>query len=178
MGVDYAGTRDVGQEGMNRERIGLMEKLAEAQHAIWSHWMRYQLARGGAVEPVGPDNCWVMNPVKYERWQGRACTSYADLSEEEKESDRKVVEEHLGWLLEILGTVEEMVSCTMALDPPSRECWSYWECSDEEQELCALIRRAKRESGIVDVRDMAIAEKEAERESRRRARSGRTNTRS
>lgn len=71
----------------------LIERLAEYAHNAWCGWMRYQFQRGvglyqknkesGAVEQVG----WQMNKPSFERWQRQMNTAYADLPEEEKQSD-------------------------------------------------------------------------------------------
>lgn len=60
------------------------ELLAEYAHEAWSGWMKYlfekcELGAGGSV--VMPD--WAVK-----RWARQANTKYADLSPEEKESDR------------------------------------------------------------------------------------------
>lgn len=63
---------------------GLLEKVAELEHEQWAHWTRYML-----------DN---LTPENIERWRGQVDTSYAELSEKEKDSDR----EWAGKVLEII----------------------------------------------------------------------------
>ncbi len=53
----------------------LIEKLADLEHQQWAHWTRYML-----------DN---LSPENIERWRRQCDTPYGDLSEIEKESDRK-----------------------------------------------------------------------------------------
>jgi hypothetical protein len=62
----------------------LIEKLADVQHAIWSHWMNYMFTCG----TVRTDGAWVMTADKAVRWTMQAGTPYAKLTEREKESDR------------------------------------------------------------------------------------------
>jgi hypothetical protein len=63
----------------------LREALAEYAHEAWSGWMKYMFSKtmresitGGEIIPA-----WAV-----ERWQRQLSTPYADLPEEEKESDR------------------------------------------------------------------------------------------
>jgi len=63
----------------------LREKLADAQHMIWSHWMLYLFS----VCPVNDDGSWTIPADKAERWLRQMKTDYADLTELEKNSDRR-----------------------------------------------------------------------------------------
>lgn len=67
----------------------LREKLAAHAHEAWSGWMRYMLDNGGVMCPSAFDtHLWVMYPEKHARWTRQMRTPYAELPEEEKESDR------------------------------------------------------------------------------------------
>lgn len=78
----------------------LIERLAEAMHSIWASWMMWMFEQGGYIcEDQNKVRWWTMRPDDYERWYRQADTPYAELSEEEKESDRKVAHEHLDWLI-------------------------------------------------------------------------------
>ncbi|KKL95787.1 hypothetical protein LCGC14_1851070 [marine sediment metagenome] len=63
----------------------LREQLADQEHERWSRWMRYLFTlclpgrNGDLIIPV--------QSVKH--WQGQIDTPYAELSEKEKDSDRK-----------------------------------------------------------------------------------------
>jgi len=59
----------------------MKEKIAEQAHELWSHWMRHYFTL--------PDPS-----AHYERWKRLMNTPYIELTEEEKESDRKVGEAH------------------------------------------------------------------------------------
>lgn len=52
-----------------------IERLADQEHRQWAHWTTYML-----------DN---MTPENVARWQRQAATDYENLSDAEKESDRK-----------------------------------------------------------------------------------------
>lgn len=62
----------------------LREQLADVQHGIWAHWMRYQFSvclpngLGGALIPSD----------KADRWRRQMDTAYPDLTDKERESDR------------------------------------------------------------------------------------------
>ncbi|MCL4296170.1 MAG: hypothetical protein KJ077_10600 [Anaerolineae bacterium] len=72
----------------------LREKLAALQHEIWSHWMRWQFSVGTFNE----DGSWTMPAEKAQRWQRQMNTSYSELSETEKESDREQADKVLAVL--------------------------------------------------------------------------------
>ena len=77
---------------MNEERqIKNLEYHAERQHQIWAHWMEYQFS----LCQEQADGSLVIPAEKVERWKRQLTTSYAELSEDERESDREVVREHL-----------------------------------------------------------------------------------
>jgi len=63
----------------------IFEQLAALEHERWSGWMKYMLAN--------------MTTYNLMRWIGQMNTLYSDLSEYDKESDRKEVRR----TLEILG---------------------------------------------------------------------------
>ena len=69
---------------MMNDQNNLREELADAQHEIWSHWMRYMFSCG----EFNSDGEWVMPEEKYDRWARQMNTHYFELSEKERESDR------------------------------------------------------------------------------------------
>lgn len=60
------------------------EQLAAYAHEAWSGWMRYLFEK--SRETV--DGSVVIPPWAVARWTRQAATPYADLPENEKESDR------------------------------------------------------------------------------------------
>jgi len=62
----------------------LIELLADIQHLIWSHWMRYLFS----VCEKQPDGTYMIPVGLVERWQRQMQMQYDELSEEEKSSDR------------------------------------------------------------------------------------------
>lgn len=69
------------------EHYELLEKLADAEHTSWAHWMKYLFSKC----TVDPSGNYVIPKELVDRWQRQLNTSYADLSEREKESDRDEV---------------------------------------------------------------------------------------
>lgn len=66
-------------------RADQREPLADISHDIWSHWMRWMFTVGTFNE----DGTWTMPAEKVERWKRQMNTPYAELSEQERESDRE-----------------------------------------------------------------------------------------
>ena len=69
----------------------LTEQLATAEHERWAHWQRYVHAK--AVRQ--PDGTLVLPADLVERWERQIATAYAELTEQEKESDREQVRKYL-----------------------------------------------------------------------------------
>lgn len=71
------------------ERQGhpLLEPLADAEHDSWSRWMRWVYR----VSRTNQDGSVTIPAEFARRWVRQMDTSYADLSEQEKESDRDEV---------------------------------------------------------------------------------------
>jgi len=89
---------------MNRSK--LIEMMADEVHQVWCNWMKYMFSQGyprGTTHPMGS---WVMPPEKFDRWYSQMITPYAQLTEKEKESDRKIAERYLD-LLAIMTDEEE-----------------------------------------------------------------------
>lgn len=62
---------------MNERHISFetFEKLAKLEHEQWAHWTTYMLAN--------------MSEENMARWRIQSATAYCNLSEEDKEKDRK-----------------------------------------------------------------------------------------
>lgn len=61
------------------------EKLASYAHRAWSGWMDYLFEKS----TLNPDGTVTIPAWAVERWKRQAKTSYADLPEREKDTDRK-----------------------------------------------------------------------------------------
>ena len=69
----------------------LRELLAEYAHKAWSGWMRYLFLKG----KWNADGSFTIFKDSAERWLRQMNTPYHELSEGEKESDRKEADEML-----------------------------------------------------------------------------------
>ncbi len=65
--------------------MSLRERLAELCHDQWSKWERYMFSMG----TFNDDGTWTMPAWAVERWMRQMNTPYLDLSESEKEGDRR-----------------------------------------------------------------------------------------
>ncbi len=70
---------------------GLLERLASIEHERWSHWQRYLHDQGDRRD----DGSLLLSGDLIERWEKQIATDYADLSDQEKESDREQVRRYL-----------------------------------------------------------------------------------
>lgn len=105
----------------------LIERLADAEHASWSRWMDYLFSRCGDVIGGLNGGALIIPADSVHHWRRQAATPYADLTEREKESDRREV------------------SCIL---PAIREY--------TESELSALRERVAALEGVVGVAEEAI----------------------
>jgi hypothetical protein len=69
-----------------------MEALAAQEHESWANWTKWMLQE---MNKEADGDFELEGLPCVERWRRQAATPYADLSEKEKESDRKVVREKL-----------------------------------------------------------------------------------
>lgn len=78
------------------DRESLRGALAQSQHDIWSHWMKYQFsqcktnANGDIIIPMD----------KYNRWRRQMNTPYEELSDKEKKSDLDMADIIINKLIE------------------------------------------------------------------------------
>lgn len=74
------------------------EKLAELCHDQWSGWMKYLFSK--CVTKVGVPGAFMPDEF-YNRWQKQMNTAYENLSEKEKDSDRKEADKFLKLLVDM-----------------------------------------------------------------------------
>ena len=65
----------------------LIEQLADKEHASWARWMQHLFSMCTHL----PDGRLVIPGMLVVRWERQANTNYAELSEQEKQSDRDEV---------------------------------------------------------------------------------------
>lgn len=66
-------------------KLTLREEMAAHAHEMWSGWMKYLYSKASRDPLTGE---YVIPIWATERWTRQMLTAYADLPEEEKESDR------------------------------------------------------------------------------------------
>lgn len=78
---------------METDRIidGLLDQLADIEHARWAKWQRYMHSK--ALKQ--PDGSLIIPADLVGRWERQIETPFHSLSEAEKESDRDQVREYL-----------------------------------------------------------------------------------
>lgn len=72
----------------------MLTKLADVQHEIWSHWMKYLFE----ISTQNDDGTVTISADKVEIWRKQMMTSYANLSDKEKKSDIEQAEKVLAVL--------------------------------------------------------------------------------
>lgn len=90
---------------MKRDEIedalqGILEDLAHMEHERWSHWQKYMHAKGRQQS----DGSLLIPADLVAQWNRQIAKSYAELSEDEKESDRDQVRKYLPTIIEALST--------------------------------------------------------------------------
>ena len=110
-------------------------RLATYSHnSAWAGWMRYQLRNGTHNE----DGTWTMPGWAVERWTRQMNTSYAELSEQERQSDLKEADEmiavagiaaQLAEIARLRAAIEEALAA-LNLFPPAE--WGYREMKIDE----------------------------------------------
>jgi len=81
----------------------LVEELAALEHQRWAHWQKYVHDNGRRQ----PDGSIVLAADLVVRWERQINTRYADLTAEEKESDREQVRRYLPLLERWLDLVRK-----------------------------------------------------------------------
>ena len=74
------------------------ERLACAVHDSWSHWMRHIFSKASR----NADGSWTIPADSADRWQRQMETDYAELTESEKDSDRRQADK----LLDVIQVTE------------------------------------------------------------------------
>lgn len=87
----------------------LREVLADLEHDRWSRWMNYLFTKG----TLNPDGSFTINADSVLHWKRQAKTGYSDLSEKEKDSDRKEANNTLALII----TACDGIKLTPILEP-------------------------------------------------------------
>jgi len=99
-----------------------IEEAARLEHARWSRWQSH-VHNSCDVNSFGD---WILPRPLRERWQKQINQTYRELSEAEKESDRKEVREYLPLIHRLLQEREvELVEKIQKLRPEDEEAKGY-----------------------------------------------------
>ncbi|WP_230646752.1 hypothetical protein [Bradyrhizobium sp. Leaf401] len=94
-------------EEFSESFASLVEELATLEHERWAHWQRYVHKKGRRQ----PDGSILLPAELVSRWERQINTLYADLTNEEKASDREQVQKYLPilkrWLRRFRGETED-----------------------------------------------------------------------
>ncbi len=83
--------RDVIVEEVFENGDPQLERIADMVHQVWANWMNYMFSKGLILRDKG----FKINPAEHGRWRRQAKTPYAELSEDEKQSDRDIARRYL-----------------------------------------------------------------------------------
>lgn len=115
----------------------IREGMAERAHLTWQRWMAYMFTH--------------LDEEHSERWKRQASTAYKDLSEEEKESDRSIADEHFRYL-HSQGVVIKVGGISEDLAETASQCETYYaDRVGMSWERDNYVFRAFKEAGYVAV---------------------------
>lgn len=77
---------------------GVLDRLAEIEHARWAHWQRYVHDNCRHEE----DGSLVIPAELVDRWEKQIATQYAELTEAERRSDLEQVHRYLPTIISAL----------------------------------------------------------------------------
>ena len=98
---------------------GLVEELSDIEHQRWADWQSYLHSK----LVFNPKSCvWELSEDLYRHWDRQINTPYKDLSEREKQEDRKQVYRYLPLLKEKLTALEKQIK-----EGEQDRIWSYIE---------------------------------------------------
>lgn len=114
---------------MREEREAFVEAGADLEHSRWARWQKYMHSK---ILPSAYDGIMEIGTELIDRWERQIKTPYSELSEKEKESDRKEVRQYLPLLeahdqrliekvVEMVESKKDRISCE-EIDCRSCEC--------------------------------------------------------
>jgi len=87
-----------GSDDAEKVLLGMIDTLASIEHERWSHWQRYMHDKGKKQN----DGSLLLPEELVARWERQIATPFAELSDEEKNSDRDQVRRYLYVIIEEL----------------------------------------------------------------------------
>lgn len=97
------------KEQTNSWEEDFVEKGADLEHTRWSKWQEYFFSKckTGRIDEDDNEVVLVLPRSLYDRWWLQINTLYSELSEAEKESDRKEVRQYLPLIKEVISQEKE-----------------------------------------------------------------------
>lgn len=87
------------KEDIENQLVASIDALAEVEHKRWAHWQDYMHSKGIVLA----DGSLVLPADLVARWERQIRTPFDELSETEKESDRRQVQQFIPTVVEILS---------------------------------------------------------------------------
>lgn len=85
------------------QSASLLERLAAIEHERWAHWQNYLHDQCARLD----DGSLVIPKELVKRWEAQISTPYAELTPEERESDRDQVRRYLPVIVETLTAAQD-----------------------------------------------------------------------
>lgn len=87
--------------------IQMLDEIADLQHEIWSHWMRYLFE----VSLQNEDGTVTIPADKVKRWKRQMRIKYSDLSDNEQKSDLEQAQKVMNLLSDVsVGNKHEITT--------------------------------------------------------------------
>ena len=101
--------KDLETNKPNNWKEGFVEKGADIEHERWSKWQEYFFSKCkvSRIDEDDKEVVLVLPRDLYDRWWRQINTLYSELSEPEKESDRKEVRTYLPLIQQLLQSEKE-----------------------------------------------------------------------
>ncbi|KJV36965.1 hypothetical protein [Luteibacter yeojuensis] len=80
----------------------IREELAAIEHERWSHWQKYLHGKGVSQ----PDGSILLPSELVSKWERLIATSYGELTEKEKQSDRDQVDRYIPIIAKALSITD------------------------------------------------------------------------
>jgi len=124
----------------NNTIIEFREKLADIEHQRWSDWQKW-------CHKILRENCPSPELEKVlERWDKQIATSYKDLSEAEKDSDREQVDRYLPLIEKTLA--QNCKKCMKPIiDKKNKDCRRY--LAKQKSDIIKIIENMETEDEAI-----------------------------
>ncbi len=88
------------KEEAERQLVAGIDTLAAIEHERWAHWQRYMHSKGRTLS----DGSLLLPADLVARWKRQVDTPFAELTEDEKDSDRDQIREYISAIAKLLSS--------------------------------------------------------------------------